>query len=111
MGRSGYTSLSIEEKVYAKMRRLWDNNLLNETDLSFTQWHTKVVMNSIDKAKFLKDKFPHLKVIKVIDKGLIIEDSKKNEFVKVILKGTKLDSNKEGDEYLLFAALHPELKL
>ena len=111
MGRSGYTSLSIEEKIYDKIRRRWDSYVFNKTDLTFTQWHTMIVLNNIDKIKFLKNNFPHLKFVKVIENGLVIEDTKKKKFVQVILNGKKLHSNIIGDEYLLFAALHPELKL
>ena len=108
MGKSGYTSLSIEEKRYARMRRDFDN--IVETEKTYTQWHCDVTEAALDRLKFLGQKYPDLSLVKIIPNGIVIDDSKNDDVVKVIMKDKKIvcSEKKDPERYIQFALLHPE---
>jgi len=111
MGITGYTSLSLREKDYKRIRKEFDKTVVDDLDHnSFTQWATNILENAVNRTGKLKLKFPHLSVIKVFTNGLVIEDSKNNAVVKVTMSGKDIicsDSGKNFESYLLYASLHP----
>jgi len=112
MGRSGYTSLSIRLDEYARTRRKWETLIAPNSNVTFTEWHSDVTEKSLDRVALLKKMFPNLNLLKLIDHGLIIDDSKTDDVVKVYVKDGKFvcSDKKNPDTYILFAALHPEFK-
>lgn len=106
MPRNPYTSLSIDRLRYAKLSR--DFETISSED-SFTEWHTKTAEAAIQRVRMLKKLYPNLKVVKRIENGVIIDDSKRNDVVKVTYTNNKLQcSEKDGIDYIIFAALSPE---
>ena len=111
MGKSGYTSLSIDEKRYAKMRRAFDTTV--DTESTYTVWHCDVVESAIDRIKFLKNAFPDLSLVTVISNGIVIDDSKIDDVIKVYTQGKKImcSDSKNPQKYIQFALLHPEFRV
>ena len=93
------------------MRRKWEHIIANNTDSTFTQWHTIVFENNLDKANYLNKTFPHLSLVKIVSGVMYIDDTKKNDIVKVQLIGNKVKASMPGEEYVLFALLHPEFQV
>ena len=110
MGKSGYTSVTIHEKKYKKIRSSFDKHIKKDIEKTFTGWVTDLMENSLDRTMKLKTMFPHLSVIKILTHGLVIEDSKNNIVVKVVMNGKNItcsDSSKQSENYILYATLHP----
>jgi len=111
MGLSGYTSLSINEKRYDKIRREFDRTIVNDLDSgSFTQWATEILETAVTRVGKLKSIFPNLSVVKISGNGLVIEDFKNNTVVKVTMSGKDItcsDTGKNFESYILYASLHP----
>jgi len=114
MGISGFTSLSIDQVKYKKIRNTFDKIVKSDTEKSFTQWATKVIEINLARSKYLKQIFPDLAVIKVIENGLVIEDLKNNNIVKVTMNDNKMTCSHKGKEaemYILYTTLHPEFSI
>ena len=65
----------------------------------------------IDRTKKLTLLFPNLSIVKIMEHGLVIEDSKTGNVIKVFVKGKTIvcsDKSKLSDEYILYATLHPQ---
>lgn len=102
-------SLSIPRERYAKLRREFDNVI--ETDDSFTEWHTALAESSIERSRFLKKAFPHMKIVKKIPNGVIIDDARKQDVIKVTNTNDKIlcsNKSKDAENYIIFACLSPE---
>ena len=109
MGRSGYTSLSLQQDEYARIRKKFDRYY--DGDEKFTPYVTGLIEASLDRLKFLEDDFPTLSVVKVLDNGLLIEDARrKNDVIKVTIQGKKIvcSDDKDPQRYITYATLHPE---
>ena len=113
MGKSGYTSLSIDEKRYTRMRKNFDVAVQPETDSTYTSWHCDVVESAIDRVKFLHASFPNLSLVKVVSNGIVIDDSKTDDVIKVSVHGKKIvcSDSKNPEKYIQFALLHPEFRV
>lgn len=114
MGISGFTSLSIDQIKYKKIRSTFDRIVKSDTEKSFTQWATKVIESNLAKSIYLKKTFPDLSVIKAIDNGLVIEDLKNNIIAKVTINDNKMicsHKGKEAESYMLYTTLHPEFHI
>ena len=114
MGLSGYTSLSINQNRYKKIRNRFDKIVAGGTDVTFTMWATNIIESGVDRIDYLKKKFPDLSVIKVINNGLIIEDLKNDIVTKVVMADDIISCShkgKEADSYILFVTLHPEFHI
>ena len=106
MGKSGYTSLSLEEKRYAKLRRNFDTTI--DTDKTFTIWATDVLEAAINREGKITTLFPGLKFIGHSSKGVIIQDH--SEIVQITTgSGSKFTCDKDKGlcKHILFTALHP----
>jgi hypothetical protein len=113
MGLSGFSSLSIEENRLKNIKKRYEKTIKPETGDSLTKWATKILEDSITREEYLKSRFPNYSVIKVLDNGLVIDDSKNDTVVKVVINGNNIkcsDSGKESDSYILYATLHPGFK-
>ncbi len=109
MGRSGYTSLSLEEKQYTRIRKKFDRHY--DGDQKFTPYVTGLIEDALDRLAYLNDNFPTITVVKVIENGLLIEDSRrKDDVIKVALQGKKIvcSDDKDPQRYITYATLHPE---
>lgn len=107
MGKSGYTSLSLDEKRYAKLRKNWDNHVT--FDGTFTVWATNVLERSIERERELNSRYRNLKFVGVTsDGGCIIEDNSK--IIRITFSNGTLhcDADKGMCKHVLFAAMHPE---
>lgn len=101
-GWTKYTNLSVKEKDYVKMRRIFETYYTG--DLQWIDWVTVFASGMLSRYKLVKSKYSHLKLIPS-ESGFIVEDTKNNKLVKI-------DEKLEGEpEYLLFALLHPEFHL
>ena len=112
MGKSGYTSLSIEEKRYDKLRRNFETTI--DTDLTFTKWTMGVLEGNIARMDFLNKTYPDYSVIKPLEHGIVINDSKTDRIVKVtMIKGkiTCSDNSKNSENYIRYALLHPQFRV
>jgi hypothetical protein len=112
VGRSGYTSLSIEEKKYAKLRRKFDTI---DTDKSFTVWAMDVMETALNREIHLNKSYPGIKFIGnktggviLEEKGQIIEISVGNSAGKNLLTCSQ---DKELCKHVLFAVLHPSFEM
>lgn len=111
MGRNTYISLSIPRERYNKLRREFDSVIKTDDGFSYTEWHTTLAEAGIERAKFIRKNHPHLKVVKKIPKGIIIDDSKKQDVIKVYNHDGKISCSYKGKEafdYIIFACLSPE---
>lgn len=109
MPRAEYTNLSIPSKRYDKLRRTFDTT--SNTEETFTSWAMSVLENSLDREKWLANNYPNITVVKVIDNGLILDDNKTNDVIKVTRLGKKIVSTIDNPIYTLYASLHPEFPL
>ena len=105
MPRSEYTSLSIHNEDYDRMRRNFDR-LVNAG--SFTTWHTAVVEAAFQRLEFLKKSYPDIRLIAATDEGLVLEDTKTKKLVKVFRDGNKISCNDDNKDYVIYALMHPE---
>ncbi len=113
MGLSGFSSLSIEENRLKSIKKRFEKIIKPDTGGSLTQWATKILENNLDRAEYLKKRFPNYSVIKIIENGMVIDDSKKDTVVKITMIDNKIkcsDSSKESESYILYATLHPEFQ-
>ena len=107
MGKSGYTSLSLEEKRYAKLRRNFDTTI--STDQTFTTWATDVLEAAINREARIEQLFPGLKFIGHSSKGVIIQDH--SDIVQITTgKVFTCDKDKGICKHILFTALHPSFE-
>ena len=110
LGLSGFSSLSIEENRLKNIKKRYEKIVKPDTGDSLTKWATRILENSIDREEYLKNRFPSYSVIKIIENGLVIDDSKNDTVVKVVMTGNKIkcsDTSKESELYILYTTLHP----
>lgn len=108
MGRSGYTSLSIEEKAYAKLRRNF--NLKVNTDKTFTMWALDSMESAIEREDKLGKSFPGLKYIGNKTGGIIIEEHGKLIEINVGKTILTCSQDKGLCKHILFSVLHPRFE-
>ena len=107
MGVSGYTSLSLDQNRYARLRKNWDNHVF--TDDSFTVWATNVLERSIERERELNNRYKGLLFVGTTnDGGCIIED--KGKIIRITYTKNTLtcDHDKGMCRHILFAAMHPK---
>ena len=106
MGISGYTSLSLDQKRYAKLRKDWDAVVGKNIDDTFTAWATTVLEQSIQRTTLIDSMFPNYTWVGKTDTGCVIKD--KNVIVEVKWAKTKLICNvhEELCGHCIFAALN-----
>lgn len=101
-GWTKYTNLSVKEKDYKRLRRMFETHYTGS--LQWIEWLTAMTESMVLRYDILKKRYPHLKLV-ASQAGFIIEDTKNKKIVKVEnLDGTE-------PEYLMFALLHPEFRL
>ena len=104
-----YTNLSIDKKKGEYLKRAFEK--YSQSGLSWSAYCSSVVESAITREKFLREAFPHIDIVKVMDNEIILMDNEKNEPVKVFKHGKKFETtaktNKE--DYILYACIHPEL--
>ena len=93
------------------MRRGFDTVV--DTESTYTQWHCDVVESAVGRVKFLKSAFPDLSLVKVVANGVIINDAKTDDVVKVYIQNKKIicSDKKNPEKYIQFALLHPEFNV
>ena len=106
MVKHNYNNLSIESKRYHNIRRKWDQS--SDTELSFSGYTIQILENSVEREVLLKKMYPHLKVAKVTEKQMIIENTKTEDYIKVYRSGNKIESSVKDDDYISYAMIHPE---
>lgn len=114
MGISRYTSLSIHEDRFKKIKKGYEKVITPETDDTLTAWATKALESNLSRMDYLKKTFPNLSIIKVTENGLVIEDSKKDIVAKIIINDDKITCSHKGKEtesYILYVTLHPQFHL
>ena len=106
MGISGYTSLSLEEKKYAKIRKEWDRVIKDTVDDTFTAWATTVLEQSIERTSLISSMFPTFTWVGKTDTGCVIKD--KSVIVEVKWSKNKLVCSIDKDlcNHCIFAALN-----
>ena len=63
----------------------------SKTRLSFTQWFGDKVVSTFKKEEWLKNNFPHIDFVEIIDNNLVIRDKNlKNPYVEVKYKDKHL---------------------
>ena len=108
MGRSGYTSLSIEEKAYARLRRNFDTTI--DTEKSFTVWALDVLESAVYREEKLNQRYPSLRYVGNKTGGCIIEDHGKIIEVSVGKNLLSCSQDKGICKHVLFAVLHPSFE-
>jgi len=106
MGKSGYTSLSLDQKRYAKLRKDWDNSVGRYVEDTFTAWATTVLEQSIERTSLLSSMFPTYTWVGKTDSGCVIKD--RNVIVEVKWSKSKLVCSVDKDlcNHCIFAALN-----
>lgn len=115
MGKSGHTSVSMNQKRFDKMYPKFAKHIQEDNKPSYTEWITTLAENSLDRIIKLKLLFPNLSVVKVLEHGLVIEDSKYDGVAKVVIKGNKITCSIRDDNssqnYILYASMHPHFPI
>ena len=106
MGKSGYTSLSLEEKRYAQLREKWNKIISNDTDDTFTMWATKILESAIDRTELLKSMYPKYIWIGKTESSIIIKDDEQIVEIKKMEKTLTCSIHKELCDHCIYAALH-----
>jgi|TARA_B110000467_G_C18288375_1_gene463165 hypothetical protein len=114
MGKSGYTSLSLNEDRYAKLRKDWDHIVSGHDgwgstrEHSFTAWATTVLEQSIKRVSLIKSMYPNYTMVGQTDTGCVIKD--KNVIVEVKWSKTKLVCSVDNGacKHCEFASMHPQ---
>ena len=111
LGRSGYTSLSIEEKRYARLRRAFDRSVASNTKDTFTVWAMSTLEASVNRQEKINDLFPNMTYVGKTKNGIAVQE--KGELIEVQVSKTKIKCNKDEGicNHVLFACLHPEFNL
>lgn len=108
VGKSGYTSLSLEEKRYAKLRRNFEINV--NTDNTFTVWATAVMEAAVNREGYLHKTFPGIRFVGNKTGGCILEE--KGKIIEVTVTKNQISCDqKDADKYILFALLHPNFEI
>lgn len=113
MGRSGYTSLSIEEKTYAKLRRSFD--LIVDTDKTFTVWAMDIMKSALNREEKINKLYPGVRWIGNKTGGCILEE--KGNIIEITVKGSvgknvlACSQDKGVCKHILFAVCHPLFEL
>jgi hypothetical protein len=106
MGKSGYTSLSLDENRYSSLRKNWDKVISSTTDETFTAWATTVLEQSIKRTSLIHLMFPNYTWVGKTDTGCVIKD--KSAIVEVKWSKNKLVCSVHSDlcNHCMFAALN-----
>ena len=72
MGRSGYTSLSIKEKKYVKLRRAFDS--IVDSDKTFTVWVMKILETALNREKSVNSNYPGIRFVGTKTGRCILEE-------------------------------------
>jgi mRNA-degrading endonuclease HigB of HigAB toxin-antitoxin module len=106
MGKSGYTSLSLDENRYATLRKDWDKIVGKNTEDTFTAWATTVLEQAIQRTSLIDSMFPTLIWVGKTDTGCVIKD--KSVIVEVKWNKNKLVCSVDKDlcSHCIFAALN-----
>ena len=106
MGKSGYTSLSIEEKQYARLRKDWNKIIEPTTDDTFTVWAMKVLEAAITRTELIDSMFPNFKFIGTTETGCIIQDKKQIVQIDKAKNTLVCSVHKELCDHCIYAALN-----
>ena len=109
MPKPGWTNLSMKTEDYDRARRLFDTEV--STNLSWTEWLVDTILSAMERKKFLKAKYPHLRFIGNTETGCVIEDTKARKIVTLTFQGAKIVSSDRDEQYLIFSSLNPELRI
>ena len=106
MGKSGYTSLSLDENRYAKLRKDWDKVIGKTSEDTFTAWATTILEQSIERTSLINSIYPGYTWVGKTDTGCVIKD--KNVIVEVKWSKNKLvcSIHEEICNHCIFAALN-----
>ena len=105
MGTSGYTSLSIEQNRYNKLRKDWDANI--DSEYTFTVWAMDTMENAIKREMKLKKKFPGFKFVGTKTNGAVVEDNGEIIIVDSEKDSLKCSKDKGLCKHIMFATMHP----
>ena len=108
MPREGYTNLSVEAAQYDKIRRTFDRLKIED---SFAVWTMNTVTSSVQRLEFLEKAYPNIKLVSMVDNGLVLEDTNTKIVAKVFVENDKIQcSVKDNPDYILYAVIHPEFR-
>jgi hypothetical protein len=107
LGKSGYTSLSLDEKRYAKLRKRYDQVVAPNTDDTFTKNVTDWIEKGIERIALIDKKFPNFTWVGNTESGCVIKD--KNTIVEVKWSKNELvcSIHGVGCKHCIYAALNP----
>ena len=108
MGKSGYTSLSLDEKQYAKIRKRYDQVIAKNTTATFTKNVTELIEKGIERTALIENKFSTFTWVGSTDSGCVIKD--KNTIVEVKWSKNDLVCSIDGTgcKHCIYAALNPK---
>jgi hypothetical protein len=106
MGKSGYTSLSLDEKRYAKLRKNWEQVIGKEKGETFTVWATNILEQSIQRTSLVESLYPNYSWVGKTENGCVIKD--KNIIVEVKWSKNKLVCSVDSGvcNHCIYAALN-----
>ena len=107
MPREGYTNLSVEAKQYDKIRRTFDRLKIED---SFAVWTMNTVTSSINRLEFLEKAYPNIKLVSIVDNGLVLEDTSSKVVAKVFIENDSIKCSVDNPDYILYAVIHPEFR-
>jgi len=115
MGKSGYTSLSIDEKKYATLRKNWDQLVGNgdhsthfkdNVNDTFTTWAMRVLESAVKRELLVNSMFPNFKFIGQTENGCIIQDKKEIVQINKTKNTITCSVHTEICDHCIFAALN-----
>ncbi len=108
MPREGYTNLSVEAKQYDKIRRTFDRLKIED---SFAVWTMSTVTGSMKRLEFLEKAYPNIKLVSIVENGLVLEDTSTKIVAKVFVENDKIQCSVDNNqEYIQYAIIHPEFR-
>ena len=109
MGRSGYTSLSIEEKKYAKLRRAFDSTV--DTEKTFTVWAMDTLETALNREKAVNSDYPGIRFVGIKTGGCILEEKGKIIEINIGKNALTCSQDKGICKHVLFAVMHPSFEI
>lgn len=109
MPRPGYVNLTINDpKRLASVKRMFET--YNASSILWIDWVIEVLDSGARRDRWLQDSFPYLRFVGYSEKGFVLEDKRTKELVTIKVRKGKFEASKKGEDYIIFASVHPAMR-
>ena len=109
MRRSDYTSLSVEEKKYAKLSHAFDSTV--DTEKTFTVWAMDTLETALNREKAVNSDYPGIRFVGIKTGGCILEEKGKIIEINMGKNALACSQDKGICKHVLFAVMHPSFEV